>query len=292
MNPQLRRHLAATTLTVLTAGFCFSGVARADDRNGTADEVSLATIVKPELVNPANAPEAQAEKVNAENVPARLDLVKVKAAAEIAKRQVTLTKLAATLASRTNDCGSNGVMAGQISSTQTGLATLGSTIAADTDLTKARADYRLIFTDYRVYLLVAPKSSIVTNCDNHMGYANKLKESATKLAAAIANAKTKGKDTTVAEAQLASATAAIDPAVAQDQSAVNSVINLTPDKGDKTVQASNTAALDAAHASEKNADTQLDGARASLRAGFGSLRSQAVVKAPRVARTKVTKVAK
>ena len=204
--------------------------------------------------------------------PPTLADIKTRAVNEIAKRQATLLDLTAKLAAAKSDCGQNGAVSANVSATQAGLTTLGATIAADTDLAKAKIDFRAIFGSYRVYLLVTPRAHIALNCDNHMFYGVNLKASAARLAAAIVVAQAKGIDTTLASANLAQAQAAIDPAVARDVAALNSVMGLVPDLGNAAVLAANTAVLRAARNEEQAADSALDGARALLKSGWESLR--------------------
>ena len=281
----VRRFAVATALTAALAGP--SVAAFAQDQIAAQQQITIEVppTAAPILPNALLAPDARIESL-ATFPPPTLAELKAKAANEIAKRQVTLSGLAAKLSLVKSDCGQNAAVSQNISATQSGLTTLGATIASDTDLAKAKVDYRSIFGSYRVYALVAPRTHITLNCDNHQTYANNLKASAARLAAAITVAQSKGIDTTVASADLAQATAALDPAVARDVAAVNSVVGLIPDQGDRNLLAANTVALQSAHNQEVAGDSALDGARLLLKAGWESLRGNrsAVAAANRAAR--------
>lgn len=74
-----------------------------------------------------------------------------------------------------------------------------------------------------------------------------------------------GKNTTTLQASLADLNAKIADANVQAGIAVNGILSLTPDQGNKTVLASNTAALKAARAKVKIATEDLQAARQDAR---------------------------
>ena len=226
---------------------------------------TVATIVVPTQ----NAPEAVAEK-SIPPVELRLVVIRSKGAAEIAKRQGSLTTWQAKVAAAKTDCGYNAAQSAEMTATSTGLASLGGQLAATTDLATARSLYGKIFTDYRVYLVVLPKTGKALRCDNLLESIAKFNESALKLQGEIDEAKAKGADTTAAQALKAGAVASVS--TLSPAGAITPCMGLLPDKGDKAVQASNAAALqgcdaslDSIGASLKSARAQLEQARASLR---------------------------
>lgn len=84
-----------------------------------------------------------------------------------------------------------------------GLTALRTKIDGETDLQQLRQDVEAIAKDYRVYLLVVPKTHLVTAADAGDKAVDKLTEVADKLQAAIDKAAGQGKDVTQAKALLA-----------------------------------------------------------------------------------------
>lgn len=245
------------SLAVVGAALVGTTPASADD--------TVVTIVVPTQ----NAPEAIAEKA-IPPVELKLVVIRSKGAAEIAKRQASLANSQAKLASQKADCGFNAARAAEMTATSTGLATLGGQLAATTDLPTARTLYGRIFTDHRVYLVVLPKTGNAMRCDNMVESIAKFNESALKLQTEIDAARAKGADTTAAQILKDSAAALV--AGQNPTAAITPCAGLVPDKGDKTVQAANAAALqgcdaslDAISANLKSARAQLEQARAALK---------------------------
>ena len=176
-------------------------------------------------------------------LPDRLGDLKAKAAAAVSARLTLLGSFGPRLAAAKGDCGTNATVSGLISQTTSGETTLSATISAETDLVKARAEYKQIFESYRVYALVGPKTGLTLNCDNFSAYAAKLTTEATRLQGRIDSAKATGTD--VSAAQTAHDTAVTETATITSAAttALNSVIGLNPDKGDKTLIASNRASV-------------------------------------------------
>lgn len=84
-----------------------------------------------------------------------------------------------------------------------GLTALKAKIDGETDIAELRLDIEAIAKDYRVYLLVVPKTHLVTAADAGDKAVDKLGEVATRLEEAIAKAAGQGKDVTQANALLA-----------------------------------------------------------------------------------------
>jgi hypothetical protein len=289
----MHRHLSRLTRLSLASAIGLGTIAFAVP--AFAEDATPLPVAEP-IVASQNGPEAVAEGAISKltvDPATRLADIQAKGAAAIAKRQTTLSELTAKLAAQTTDCGSNGAMTAEVAATSAGLATVGANLQTVTDLTAAKTLYRSIFTDYRVYLLVSPKAGKVIRCDAQIARNAALTADAAKLQAAIDEAKAKGVDTTAAQA-------AKDAAVAQlagivPANALNGVMGLVPDKGDKAVQAANTAALnasdkilDANFASQKSVHQQLISARKLLSGTAQAARAvakteRAAAKAARVA---------
>ena len=115
-----------------------------------------------------------------------------------------------------------------ISSTVSGLTALRATIDGETDVDALKADIRKIVTDYRVYVLVTPKTGLVIAADTlQVGY-TKFDAVDQRLADAIAAAKAAGKDTTKAQADYDAMTSKVDQAERLLTPVVGTIIGLTP----------------------------------------------------------------
>lgn len=236
-----------------------------------ADDATTPAIVEPvaPVVSTQTAPEAVAEK-SITPVDIKLTVIRSKGAAEIAKRQISLNRSQTKLAGQTTDCGFNAARSGEMAATSTGLATLGSQLAATTDLATAKSLYGKIFTDFRVYLVVLPKTGNAIRCDFLSLSITQFNTAAAKLQVEIDAAKAGGADTTASQALKNSAVATVAPL--NPTAAITPCMGLVPDRGDKAVQASNAvalagcdASLDAIGASMKSARSQLNESRATLK---------------------------
>lgn len=119
-------------------------------------------------------------------------------------------------------------LSSEISSTVSGLTALRGTIDGEANVDALKADIRTIVTDYRVYVLVTPKTGLVIAADTlQVGY-TKFDSVEQRLAAALATAKAAGKDTTKAQADYDAMTAAVNQAETLLHPVVGTIIGLTP----------------------------------------------------------------
>ena len=232
-----------------------------------AAPASAEDVTAPPVPTQASA-EAVAEKAGP-SAELKLVVIRSKGAAEIAKRQVSLTTTQVKLATMTTDCGFNAARAGEITATASGLAGLGGQLAATTDLATAKTLYGKIFTEYRVYLVVLPKAGKAMRCDHYVARIADFNADAAKLQITINAAKAGGSDTTAAQALKDAGVATV--ASLNPTAAITPCMTLVPDKGDKAVQAANAAALvscdgalDAVGTSLKSGRAQLEQSRAAL----------------------------
>jgi hypothetical protein len=147
----------------------------------------------------------------------------------------------------------------------TSLTNLQAKIDADTDLATLKTDVMSITADYRVFMLVLPESRIAAAADRVVTLSSMFSSLGTKLQARIQTAAGAGADVTALNAALADISAKIADVQNQAQTAVTSTVSLQPDQGDKTVEASNTAALKAARADIQAAQKDLVAARADVK---------------------------
>lgn len=138
------------------------------------------------------------------------------------------------------------------------LTSLRTKLAGDTSTTTLRADLKTIAPDYRVYILVLPRTEIVIAADRVMNIADEMSTDGAKLQARITAAQNAGVNVSAAQAAYADYNAKVADAKVQAQAAIDLVLKLNPDNGDKMVMAANTAAL-------KSARTKLQAARTDLR---------------------------
>lgn len=156
-----------------------------------------------------------------------------------------------------------------LASSESGLTDLRATIAGDTTLAAVTADVRRVFTDYRVYVLVARQAILVTADDRVDTAADRLAQAADRLAAAIAQAQANGRDTTAAQGHLDAMNAAISSARQAVDADAADVLALTPAGWNA---GSAKPVLDAARTSVSTARTDLITALREARATLVALR--------------------
>jgi hypothetical protein len=189
---------------------------------------------------------------------------------QIDRRLATISTLQARVAaSLTISANDKAALASELSSTAPGLTALRSTIDADTTLDELKADLPKIYTDYRVYVLVARQVSLVRAADGVAAADARLATTAGQLQAAIDTAKAAGKDTTKAEADLAAMNAALANAAAAVNGLSASILALTPAEWNAGTAG---PALDAARAAIRTAQAQLVVARRDARRVLADLR--------------------
>jgi hypothetical protein len=151
----------------------------------------------------------------------------------------------------------------------TGLTSLRAQIAADSTVDSLRTDIRKIYTDYRVYVLDARQVRLVRGDDLVGAAAGRLDDAGTRLAAAIVQAQSNGKDVTVAQGHLDAMTAAIAKARTEIAGDADAVLAQTP----ATWNAGTAKpVLDAARASLSAARSDLRTAVTEARAVLAALR--------------------
>ena len=148
---------------------------------------------------------------------------------EIARRFATLDKLSAKISSSKVLTSSHAAaLSGEVGATKSGLSALKTQIDAETSLLVLRADVKKIATDYRVYLLVAPKVNLVNGADGVLATKTAFDKVSTNLTARIAAAKAAGKDTAAAQADLNAMNAAVIQAMGLAGPLPAALLPLTP----------------------------------------------------------------
>lgn len=165
---------------------------------------------------------------------------KADAASAITMRIDSLNKLLGKIqamvhVSATDKSAIEATVNGQISD----LTTLNATIAADTSTTTLKTDVQSITKGYRIYMLVMPQITILAAADRGSSIADMLTTVGTKIQARISGQA----DANTFTITLSDLNAKAADAKVQGQAAITETATLTPDNGDATVAASNTAAL-------------------------------------------------
>jgi len=195
---------------------------------------------------------------------------------EIDRRDEALNSLSARIGEMKNVSSDDKTsLSASIQSQISVLTGLRAKIDSDTDAPTLKADVKSITDAYRIFALVIPQGHLLAAIDSVNETANAFASVDVKLDAAISAAKTAGKDTTAAAAARADIDVKLADAHSQAAAAQAEISVLKPDNGDKTVMASNTAALKDARAKIKAATADLKAARADAHTVIQSLHIEA-----------------
>ncbi len=200
------------------------------------------------------------------DVAARLAKVISRGDTAITARLTALANLNTRIAAMKNvSADEKTAFASQIQASTSGLTTLKAKLDADTDATAAAADAKTITGSYRIYALIIPQGYIAASADRVQTIAAMLTAISAKLQTRITANQASGKDVTAMQASLSDMNAKIADVNVQAQAAQAGIASLTPDQGNATLLASNTAALKAARADIKTATQDLQAARADAK---------------------------
>jgi len=159
----------------------------------------------------------------------RLQDIITKGTAEIDRRLARLNTLSAKITAATKlSTADKTTLSNEVASTISGLTALKTKLASETTLAGARQDATEIYSDYRVYALVAPKIGLIRIADDQQAVEAKLTALATKLQTRITEAKQAGHDTTQLQSQLDDLTSKVTAAQAISSKVESSVIGLQP----------------------------------------------------------------
>jgi len=122
---------------------------------------------------------------------------------EIDRRLDTITKLDARVANVPGLAAADrATLKAQLAADTSGLTALRAQIDGETNVDALHADLRKIVTDFRIYLLMAPKAADVIAADNELAAVARFGTLNTKLQARIDAAHAAGKDVTQAQSDL------------------------------------------------------------------------------------------
>ena len=205
--------------------------------------------------------------------PTRLADLKARADQAVKDRLSTIDTLAGRINGAGADCGQNPDVAGQLGSDRSGLQSLDATIQAETDGRKAVAEYKQIFTDFRIYWLQTPKTHEVVACDRMSKADATLTSLRQKIQARVDEAKAKGYDVSAAQAAVDDMGSKLTAATTSAGHASSSVADLQPDKGDQAVLQSNLATLQSGRQGLHTAWSDLQTARHDARTAIDDLKN-------------------
>lgn len=237
--------------------------------------MALAMILTFVPVNSASA----LSPVNSQNTEeTRMSRMKSKANQEIDRRVNALNKLIVKINEMKKISeGDKATLVATLSTNITNLTALKAKIAADTDMATLKIDVQSITKDYRIFMLVLKKVSILAAAERMEVTADSFTTVNTALSAGIASAVTAGKDVTSMNAWLSDMNAKVADAKIQYANAKAAVINLVPDNGVQAVIDSNKAALESARTMIKNGATDLHTAREDAKKIRSQLRAYNIV---------------
>ena len=205
--------------------------------------------------------------------PAKLTDLKARADQAVKDRLTDIDALSGRLNGAGADCGQHADVAGQLASDKSGLQSLDATIQAETDGKKAVAEYRQIFTGFRIYWLQTPKTREVVVCDRGNKAGTALTALRQKIRARVDEAKSKGYDVSGAQAALDDMATKVSDATTRANGSSSSVADLQPDKGDQSVLSANFAALSKGRQDLHTAWTDLLTARHDARTAIDDLKN-------------------
>lgn len=136
-----------------------------------------------------------------------------------------LTKLSGTAKLTAAD---KTALTNQINAEISSLTALKSKLTADADLTTARADVKSIVNDYRVYVLLLPKTRMVASADRFSQVETQLTSLAAKLQAKVDADKTAGQDVSAMQKSLDDLKAKVADAQQKSTSVIAPLLALQP----------------------------------------------------------------
>jgi hypothetical protein len=187
---------------------------------------------------------------------------------EIERRLTTLSTLTSKINAATKLTPSNKTtLSNEVSSTTTGLTSLKTQLDADTTVSSAYANAVSIYTEYRVYAIVAPKVGLIKVADDQQVVQSKLSTLAQKLQTRITTEQKAGKDVSSLQTELNDMTTKTSAAQAISSNVESTVINLQPSdyNSNHAVLSGDNTQLKTAHSDDQAAYTDAKNIVSSLK---------------------------
>jgi hypothetical protein len=203
---------------------------------------------------------------------------KARADQEIQRRVTNLNQLTTRTSAMTRLSDSEkAALQASLSAQVSTLTALQAKIDADTDLPTLKTDVQSITKNYRVYMLVLPQARIAASADRVSTIVGQMQTLGMKLEARITASTST--NVTALQAAYTDMQAKVADATTQANAAVSATASLSPDNGDATIAASNTAAVKAARADIQTATADLKAARADISTVLQGLKVSATASA-------------
>lgn len=199
--------------------------------SGGASATSLNTSVSTTTTTPVTSTSIGASTSTSLTVTQQQHLQNIitKGNEEIDRRLTKLETLTAKINAATHLSASDkATLSNEVSTTIQGLTGLKSQLDADTTLSAARTDAVNVYTEYRVYVLVAPKVSLIKVADDQQVVQGDLTSLAQKLQSRVSAEQQAGKDASSLQRQLSDMNSNIAAAKSISSGIESGIINLQP----------------------------------------------------------------
>jgi predicted nucleic acid-binding Zn-ribbon protein len=260
------RFATLAAVTVLGGAMLVSGVASADSTVAATSTGASSTAGTSDTTASTTTKNSTANTQAAKQ--AALQNIISKGDQEIERRLTSLS----TLTNKVNDAtkltpDNKSTLSSEVSSTSSGLTSLKSQLDSQTTVAAAVADAKDIYTEYRVYALVAPKINLVKVADDQQVVQAKLTSLAQKLQTRITADQHASKNVTTLESEISDMNSNIRTAQAISSNIESSVINLQPSdyNSNHALLSGDDARLVTAHSDDKAALTDAKNIVSSLK---------------------------
>jgi hypothetical protein len=182
----------------------------------------LADSMTPPTISSSSTTTATTNKARVQNIISKGD-------EEISRRLATLITLTSKVNSASKLTASDKTtLSNEVASTISGLTALKTKLDSETTLPAASSDAQSIYTEYRVYALVAPKVELIKVADDQQAVQSKLSSLAASLQSRISAEQTAGKNVATLQSELSDMTSKTAAASAISSNIESSVVNLEP----------------------------------------------------------------
>lgn len=189
----------------------------------------IASTIPLATVSAVSSPSPSASSSPSATAATHLSNLKTKGAAEIARRQTNLQAAYAKLQQSTKLTASDqSALESQITAEENGLTNLGKQLAGETTLAAAQADVQSIINDYRVYVLMLPKTRLVTAADRIEVADANLTVTYGKLQTKLTEGQAAGQNVTVLETDLSDMNKQLTAAQTATSGIVSPLLALIP----------------------------------------------------------------
>jgi hypothetical protein len=242
----------ATKITLVTAAALMGSFGIIPAAANALSLDGTAKVTTPYVKVDANAnASANSTSTSTSNEKARLQNIISKGDQEIARRLASLSMFLSKINAATKLTASDkATLTAEVNATIDGLNALKVKLDGETTVAAARTDAQSIYTEYRVYALVAPKVALVKVADDQQVAEQKLQTLIQKFQTRLNAAKAKGKNVSALETTLSDMTQKVNASASVSSAVQTKVIDLQPTdyNNDHAILSGDSAQLKAAHA--------------------------------------------